>query len=124
MPETTQTKEEILPKHTNGTTERMHRIEVDRSLGGLFETSCVLTELTANQEIEATTSRACGVHVANGISAKKAELSLIRAYSKEQDPRMKEVYLQLMAPHTRALLALEAPKESEAAPPASSGEAS
>lgn len=120
MAEPTTTKEEILPgKHSNGSTERMHRIEVDRSLGGLFETSCVLTELTANQEIEATTSRACGVHVANGISAKKAELSLIRAYSKEQDPHLKQVYLALMAPHTRGLLALEAPKEGEASEAAS-----
>jgi len=110
MPDTTQSNQEVLPKHGNGTTERLHRIEVDRSLGGLFETSCVLTELTANGEMEPSTSRACGVHVGNGIGAKKAELSVIRSYSKEKDPQLKQVYLQLMGPRARALLALEAPK--------------
>lgn len=126
MPETTQTaKEEILPgKHSNGSTERLHRMHVDKSLRGLFETSCELTEQTANREMESGVSRACGVHVANGISAIKTEVSLVRNYENAKTPAAKRYIAGLLGAEGRALLALEAPKKGEAAEAASPGKVS
>jgi len=121
MPDTTQPNEELLPKHGNGTTERLHRLTVPKNLQGIFEAECEMFELTANEEIDPGVSRSCGVHGTNAIAAIKTTSSLIRYYERAKTKAAKQAYLMLMREDVRTvlaaeLLALEAPRDEPKVP--------
>ena len=122
----TSATQEILPKHGNGTTERMAPpLKIEKSVAGIFEASLILAEQTANDEIDLQKSKVIQGHMTNGLGAVRTEISGLRAYDRAKNPRVQAAIAHRLGQEIRqGLLALEAPKESEAAPPASPGEAS
>ena len=113
MTDTTTTKEEILPKHGNGTTERLPPpLRIEKSVAGIFEASLTLAEQTANDEIDLQKSKVIQGHMTNGLGAVRTEISGLRAYDRAKNPRVQAAIASRLGSDTRqALLALEAPKE-------------
>ena len=113
MTETTSTKEEILPKHTNGSTERLFHLEVPDNIRGFRRAMARTIEATANQEIDHNIGRTIQGLGANWIAATKVEMSGVRSLDKIKNPRLALALAQLIAggDEVGGLLALEAPKE-------------
>ena len=113
MTDTTQTtQEEVLPKHSNGSTERMVRLDIEPTFAGYRYASAQLAAWTVSQEIETTVSRAAGVHISNGIAAGKAEMSGYRGIERSKSHNTQLAIASVTGGQAKTLVrALEPPKE-------------